>query len=124
MRHRASENKYHRSHCLSCAYTDEYMQKPATHEGTVIGKKGNGTEPGTKLPHICLFQLILPIIAQLFPYRELKGELIIKVKLDVFKAGRGGERNETTFLYFLAFSTRNVLRNRDLIFNIWCHWRL
>lgn len=25
--------------CLCCAYTDEYMQKPAAREGTVIGKK-------------------------------------------------------------------------------------
>lgn len=41
--------------------------------------------------------------------------LIIEVKLDIFKAGG---KNETTFLYFLAFSTRTVLRNRDLKFSI------
>lgn len=50
-------------------------------------KKENGTEPGTKLPHICLFQLILLIIAQLFPCKGMQGDLIIEVKLDAFKAG-------------------------------------
>lgn len=62
------------------------MQKPVTHEGTVTGKKKTeqNQEPNS---HVCIFQLILPIIAQLFPYRELQWELIIKVKFNAFKAG-------------------------------------
>lgn len=51
-------------------------------------KEENRTEPGTKLPHVCIFQLVLSIIAKLFPYRELHGEVIIKAKLLAFKAGR------------------------------------
>lgn len=63
------------------------MQKTATYEGTVIGKKKTeqNQEPNS---HVCIFQLILPIIAQLFPYRDLQGELIIKIKLNAFQAGK------------------------------------
>lgn len=67
-------------------------------------KEGNRTEPGTQLPHVCSFQLVLSIIAQLFPYRELHGELIIKEKLNAFKAGEKKKEEEkkkkTSFLSF------------------------
>lgn len=69
------------------------MQKPVTHEGTVTGKKKTeqNQEPNS---HVCIFQLILPIIAQLFPYRELQWELIIKVKFNAFKARGAGKQKQ------------------------------
>lgn len=41
--------------CLCCAYTDEYMQKPAAREGTVIGKKKKTEQNQEPNSHIFAF---------------------------------------------------------------------
>lgn len=41
--------------CLCCAYTDEYMQKPAAREGTVIGEKKKTEQNQEPNSHIFAF---------------------------------------------------------------------